>query len=78
MTASRSSLCDHPGSPGTSAANLTCSTHTAGGPGTGSRPYQVSLRCSWRAGEAAPEDTRYSLYYRLVAAGAAGGRRLGS
>lgn len=53
-----------PGSPGTSAANLTCSTHTAGSPGTRSGPYQVSLRCRWLAGEAAPADTRYSLYYR--------------
>ncbi|XP_047390756.1 interleukin-5 receptor subunit alpha isoform X1 [Sciurus carolinensis] len=52
-----------PGSPGTSVTNLTCITNTVAGH-THRRPYQVSLRCSWRAGAAAPGDTRYSLYYR--------------
>uniref|UniRef100_A0A8D2E1K8 Interleukin 5 receptor subunit alpha n=1 Tax=Sciurus vulgaris TaxID=55149 RepID=A0A8D2E1K8_SCIVU len=52
-----------PGSPGTSVTNLTCITNTVAGP-THRRPYQVSLRCSWRAGAAAPGDTQYSLYYR--------------
>ncbi|MBZ3887699.1 Interleukin-5 receptor subunit alpha [Sciurus carolinensis] len=54
-----------PGSPGTSVTNLTCITNTVAGH-THRRPYQVSLRCSWRAGAAAPGDTRYSLYYRRL------------
>ncbi|KAF6099533.1 interleukin 5 receptor subunit alpha [Phyllostomus discolor] len=53
-----------PGSPGTSAVNLTCVTNTAAGGHPESRPYRVSLRCAWRAGEEAPSDTQYFLYYR--------------
>ncbi|XP_053785246.1 interleukin-5 receptor subunit alpha [Desmodus rotundus] len=53
-----------PGSPGTSAVNLTCTTNTVANNHTDSRPYRVSLRCAWRAGEEAPADTQYVLYYR--------------
>ncbi|CAK6435833.1 unnamed protein product [Pipistrellus nathusii] len=56
-----------PGSPGTSAVNLTCFTRTVASNGTGARPYHVSLRCAWRAGSEAPEDTQYSLRYRYGA-----------
>ncbi|KAM5315049.1 interleukin-5 receptor subunit alpha isoform 1-T1 [Glossophaga mutica] len=53
-----------PGSPGTSAVDLTCTTNTAADSHTEARPYRVSLRCAWRAGEEAPADTQYFLYYR--------------
>uniref|UniRef100_G1T9S8 Type I cytokine receptor cytokine-binding domain-containing protein n=1 Tax=Oryctolagus cuniculus TaxID=9986 RepID=G1T9S8_RABIT len=56
-----------PGPPGTAAVNLTCTTNTAAGDGTHAASYQVSLHCAWRAGEAAPADTQYFLYYRFGA-----------
>ncbi|XP_008155484.2 interleukin-5 receptor subunit alpha [Eptesicus fuscus] len=56
-----------PGSPGTSAVNLTCSTHTVASNGTRARPYHVSLRCAWLGGAEAPEDTQYLLRYRYGA-----------
>ena len=46
--------------------NLTCTTNTVANNHTDPRPYRVSLRCAWRAGEEAPADTQYVLYYRLV------------
>nr|KAF6420463.1 interleukin 5 receptor subunit alpha [Molossus molossus] len=52
------------GSPGTSAVNLTCATNTVASNLTRSKPYQVSLHCSWAAGQEAPEDTQYVLSYR--------------
>ncbi|XP_066100861.1 interleukin-5 receptor subunit alpha [Saccopteryx bilineata] len=52
------------GSPGTSIVNLTCTTHTAANNRTDPRPYRVSLRCTWLAGEAAPGRTQYFLFYR--------------
>ncbi|XP_008581610.1 PREDICTED: interleukin-5 receptor subunit alpha [Galeopterus variegatus] len=52
------------GLPGTSIVNLTCSTNTAAVNYTHSRPYQVSLHCTWLVGQNAPEDTQYFLYYR--------------
>lgn len=57
---------DHPGSPGTSVVNLTCTTNTMVNSHKHSRPYQVSLHCAWLVGKDAPEDTQYFLYYRLV------------
>ncbi|XP_036905431.1 interleukin-5 receptor subunit alpha [Sturnira hondurensis] len=53
-----------PGSPGTSAVNLTCTTNTAANSHAASRPYRVSLHCAWHAGKEAPPDTQYFLYYR--------------
>nr|XP_045378142.1 interleukin-5 receptor subunit alpha [Camelus bactrianus] len=53
-----------PGSPGTSAVNLTCITSTEANTYTHLRPYQVSLHCTWLVGKDAPEDTQYFLYYR--------------
>ncbi|XP_069874512.1 interleukin-5 receptor subunit alpha [Dipodomys merriami] len=60
-----------PGAPGTSAVNLTCITTTTTtttamvvGNYTGLRSYRVSLRCAWLAGEEAPDDVQYFLYYR--------------
>ncbi|XP_011363039.1 interleukin-5 receptor subunit alpha [Pteropus vampyrus] len=58
------SISDFAGAPGTSAVNLTCTANTVASDRTRSRQYQVSLRCTWLAGEASPEDTRYFLYYR--------------
>ncbi|KAM7064394.1 interleukin-5 receptor subunit alpha isoform 2-T3 [Molossus nigricans] len=52
------------GSPGTSAVNLTCATNTVASNLTLSKPYQVSLHCTWVAGQEAPEDTQYVLSYR--------------
>ncbi|XP_006897154.1 PREDICTED: interleukin-5 receptor subunit alpha [Elephantulus edwardii] len=57
-------LKDPPGSPGTSAVNLTCTTNTVASDSPDFRPYPVSLQCSWLAGQDAPEDTQYFLYYR--------------
>ncbi|XP_058534588.1 interleukin-5 receptor subunit alpha isoform X2 [Ochotona princeps] len=54
-----------PGTPGTAAVNLTCTTNTAVGNDTPSASYWVSLRCAWLVGEAAPQDTQYFLYYRF-------------
>ncbi|XP_032146404.1 interleukin-5 receptor subunit alpha isoform X3 [Sapajus apella] len=53
-----------PGSPGTSAVNLTCTTNTTADNYSHLRPYQVSLHCTWLVGTDAPEDTQYFLYYR--------------
>ncbi|XP_054450590.1 interleukin-5 receptor subunit alpha [Pteronotus mesoamericanus] len=53
-----------PGSPGTSAVNLTCTTNTVASNLTESRPYWVSLRCAWHVGKEAPLDTQYFFYYR--------------
>ncbi|XP_023591126.1 interleukin-5 receptor subunit alpha isoform X1 [Trichechus manatus latirostris] len=55
---------DPPGSPGTSIANLTCTTNTVENNYVHLRRYQVSLRCTWLVGQDAPEDTQYFLYYR--------------
>uniref|UniRef100_H0WVI9 Interleukin 5 receptor subunit alpha n=1 Tax=Otolemur garnettii TaxID=30611 RepID=H0WVI9_OTOGA len=55
---------DHLGAPGTSIVNLTCTTNTAADNYVHLRSYQVSLRCTWRVGKDAPEDTQYFLYYR--------------
>ncbi|KAM8758844.1 interleukin-5 receptor subunit alpha [Rhynchonycteris naso] len=54
------------GAPGTSIVNLTCTTHTAANNRPDPRPYQVSLRCTWLAGDEAPGDTQYFLFYRSV------------
>lgn len=59
------SISDFAGAPGTSAVNLTCTANTVASDRTRSRQYRVSLRCTWLAGEASPEDTRYFLYYRF-------------
>ncbi|NXB99926.1 IL5RA protein, partial [Orthonyx spaldingii] len=46
-----------PGAAETCVTNLSCVTHVTA-------PANVSLRCTWLPGRAAPEDTKYFLFYR--------------
>ncbi|CAN8186264.1 unnamed protein product [Coccothraustes coccothraustes] len=46
-----------PGAAETSVTNLSCVTHVT-------IPGNVSLCCTWLPGRGAPEDTKYSLFYR--------------
>ncbi|KAK2534242.1 Il5ra [Columba guinea] len=53
----KESLPPPPGAPGTSVTNLSCVTRIT-------ISSTVSLHCSWLPGQGAPEDTKYSLFYR--------------
>ncbi|XP_064930664.1 interleukin-5 receptor subunit alpha isoform X1 [Columba livia] len=53
----KESLPPPPGAPGTSVTNLSCVTRIT-------ISSTVSLHCSWLPGQWAPEDTKYSLFYR--------------
>ncbi|CAH2312674.1 interleukin-5 receptor subunit alpha [Pelobates cultripes] len=46
-----------PGDEGTAAKNLSCQIHTE-------KSLNISLTCNWTAGEMAPLDTEYYMYYR--------------